>query len=338
VNLNYRSTAYLAHLVASNIHRIPREVDVIAGIPRSGLLAANLIALALNKPLADIEGLCEKRFLAAGHSRMTANLLQRLSPEYCKTALIVDDSVASGRSLETVRNKLEAARLPYDLIYCAIFVTRSTRTHVDLYFEVCPTPRMFEWNVMHHPQLAECCVDLDGVLCLSFPELSSQAGFTGKVRPRFLPTQRIGCIVTNRSERCRGEVEEWLRVHQVKYDGLAMLNVPDAQAKGEPPMQGRFMADVFRKSPAILFIGNDRHLTMEVAYLSGKHALCVDTQEFFAPNMLTIAGATQQSLQLSRRIVGRLQRLIAPAARNRGLTFSSSRSQSHPRKKSLSGR
>ena len=311
-SVNYRSTAQLAHLVASNIHRIPRNVDVIAGIPRSGLLAGNLIALAVNKPLTDVDGLCEGRFLAAGDSRMTADLRQVFSPASCKTALIVDDSVASGRSMESARTKLEAARLPYHLIYCAIFVTRQTRMQVDLYFEVCPIPRMFEWNFIHHPYLAECCVDLDGVICLSPPRVPPQAGFTGHARPRFLPTQRIGCIVTSRSERCRGEVEEWLRVHEVKYDELAMLNVRDAQGKGTPSMHGRFMAEVFRESPAALFIENDRHLAMEIAYLSGKHALCVDTQELFAPNLLTTAGATQQSLRLSRSIVGRLRRLMFP--------------------------
>lgn len=309
--MNYRSTADLARLIAVNLHRIPQEVDVVVGIPRSGLLAANLVALALNKPLADLDGLCEGRFLGAGEYRIAPEQRQRFRPEHCAVALIVDDSVASGKSMQTAREKIRAAGLPYKAIYCAAFVTRQARALVDLYFEICPMPRMFEWNFMHHPYLAESCVDLDGVLCLDpTPDENDDgkryADFVGSARPRFLPTSRIGCIVTCRLERYRQQTEEWLRRHGVAYDQLVMLDLPDAETRRRLALHGRFKAEVFRRGPARVFIESERHQAMEIAYRSGKYALSVDTQEMFAPDLFTVAGATQQSLRLYRRIVGRL--------------------------------
>lgn len=312
--MNYRSTADLARIIALNVHRIPKNVDVIVGIPRSGLLAANLIALALNKPVADVEGLCEGRFLATGGYRIPPGERERFTPAGCKVALVVDDSIASGRSMQRAREKLQAAGLPYRFLYCAAFVTRQTRALVDLYFEVCPMPRMFEWNFIHHPYLAESCVDLDGVLCVDparedNDDAARYADFVRSAQPKFLPTARIGCIVTCRLERYRRETEAWLGLHDVKYDQLVMLDLPDAQTRRRLGIHGRYKADVFRRSPARVFLESERRQAMEIAYLSGKYALCVDTQEMFAPDLLTVAGATQHSVRLFRRIAGRLGRL-----------------------------
>ncbi len=45
--MNYRNIADLNHTIRQNLHRLPRNVDVVVdvvvGIPRSGLLAANIV-------------------------------------------------------------------------------------------------------------------------------------------------------------------------------------------------------------------------------------------------------------------------------------------------------
>lgn len=40
--------------IVRNLHRLPRDIDLVVGIPRSGLLAANLLSLAANIPMADL--------------------------------------------------------------------------------------------------------------------------------------------------------------------------------------------------------------------------------------------------------------------------------------------
>ena len=49
--------AQLDDAVVSWLADLPRDVDIVAGIPRSGLLVANLLALHLNVPMTDIAGL-----------------------------------------------------------------------------------------------------------------------------------------------------------------------------------------------------------------------------------------------------------------------------------------
>ena len=43
--MNYRSVASLDRLVLEWLCRLPRDLDVIVGVPRSGMLVANLLAL-----------------------------------------------------------------------------------------------------------------------------------------------------------------------------------------------------------------------------------------------------------------------------------------------------
>ena len=47
----------------------------------------------------------------------------------------------------------------------AIYALGATKHKVDIYFELCEQPRMFEWNYMHHWALEYCCMDIDGVVC-----------------------------------------------------------------------------------------------------------------------------------------------------------------------------
>ena len=53
--MHYRSVADLNEDIKANLHKIPEDVTLIVGVPRSGMLAANLIALYLNIPLTDID-------------------------------------------------------------------------------------------------------------------------------------------------------------------------------------------------------------------------------------------------------------------------------------------
>ena len=48
--MNYRSIADLNHTILKQLHMLPRDFDLVVGVPRSGMLPANLIALYLNLP------------------------------------------------------------------------------------------------------------------------------------------------------------------------------------------------------------------------------------------------------------------------------------------------
>ena len=53
--MNYRSISDLNNVILQRLHILPRDFDLIVGVPRSGMMPANLLALYLNKPFTDIK-------------------------------------------------------------------------------------------------------------------------------------------------------------------------------------------------------------------------------------------------------------------------------------------
>jgi adenine/guanine phosphoribosyltransferase-like PRPP-binding protein len=106
--MNYKSISDISTCIRSNIHKIPQDVDLIVGIPRSGLLAGSVLALHLNIPIVDLVGFVENRKIKYGRTRSIRNP-GLITPTDANHILIVDDSVWSGKSMATAVKMIEAA-------------------------------------------------------------------------------------------------------------------------------------------------------------------------------------------------------------------------------------
>jgi hypothetical protein len=71
--MNFRSIKDLYQDVWQNLHRLPRDIELVVGIPRSGMLPATLIALARNLPLADLDGYVAGQILSTGRTRQDSD-------------------------------------------------------------------------------------------------------------------------------------------------------------------------------------------------------------------------------------------------------------------------
>ena len=126
--MNYRSINDLNEDIKEFIYKLPEDLDLIVGVPRSGLLAGNLIALYLNLPFTDEEGLCEGR-VSQGGVRSGDNF----DFGTCRKVLVVDDSVLTGNSIRAVKSRIESANLPYKIYYAAVYVTAESYKEVDFW-------------------------------------------------------------------------------------------------------------------------------------------------------------------------------------------------------------
>lgn len=291
--MQYRSVADLSRLVWGSLDRIPHDVDVVIGIPRSGLLVANLVALALNKPMADAQGFSEGRILAAGRTRRRAGF--DLPASGMRSALVVDDSADSGSAMAAARSLLLSARPDMSFTFLVAFGTAKRMEGIDTVLEVVPHPRMFQWNALHHVHLGSACVDIDGVLCADPTEEENDDGpryrrFLAETRPLVVPTKEIGCLVTNRLEKYRPETESWLARHGIRYRTLRMLDVPTKSDRQALPC-GSFKASVYASSDAIVFIESEADQAIAIAASSGKPVLAWDDQFLARPGPFTLPAA-----------------------------------------------
>lgn len=198
--MEYRDIAALNVDTHRFARDIPSDIDLVVGIPRSGLLAANILCLYLDVPMTDVDGLCDGRIFDTG-KRVDGNR----SFDTFDSVLVVDDSVYTGGQMTETRGRIEEHAFPFEIRYGAIYVSPGGHRYVDYWGEVVPTPRVFEWNVIHHPILENACVDIDGVLCRDpIPEENDDGEnyreFLTEVEPKVVPNQRIHRLVTCRLE------------------------------------------------------------------------------------------------------------------------------------------
>lgn len=293
--MNYRTISELNQLISRHLDIIPLSVDLIVGVPRSGLLVANLIALKLNLPLTDVSGLCEGRLLQAGQRG------RKFRFKDVRHALVVDDSVCSGFSINEARKQIKDVNVLIRVNYAAVYAAPSAQRHVDVFWEVCPLPRVFEWNVMHHSIVENACIDIDGVLCRDPMESENDDGehylnFMKTVQPLVVPTGVIHTLVTCRLEKYRTVTEEWLAASKISYLRLVMLDMPDGEARRRWGKHGEFKGEVYRNSDACLFIESSELQAYEIANTSIKPVLAVDVNQMIYP------GAAPVVKEIGRRL------------------------------------
>ncbi len=312
--MNYRSIADLSNTIRENLHKIPRDIDLVVGIPRSGMLPANIIALSNNLKLTDLSGYIENIPLKLGQTRKSL-FADILKPTDAKHVLIVDDSIDFGDSLEKVQSMIAALGRHQKITYCVIYSSKKSAHKPNIYFEIVPQPRVFEWNAMHRPGLVQCCVDIDGVLCLDPTETENDDGeayvnFLRNVPPLIVPSYRIGHLVTSRLEKYRSETELWLENHGVVYDRLHMLDLPDAETRRRLGCHATFKAEVFRGlKDAELFIESEASQAIAIANISGKPVLCFSTQVMHYPGT-SYALIERKGVSLARRIRNKFERIL----------------------------
>lgn len=301
--MNFRSLARLNRVIVENLHQIPDDVDVIVGIPRSGVLAASLVALNLNLPMADLGGMSELRMMTVGRTRRYRPQVASISE--ARRILILDDSIASGKTMESARQSVRAAGLYDRALFGAIFSTNMSRDLVDIHFETCETPRMFEWNYMHHPRLGGTCMDIDGVICRDPTEEENDGGsryreFMLSAEPLVIPSAPVGYLVTERLEKYRPETEEWLRRHNVAYKNLLMLDLPTDKASISSGSHAEFKARVYVRSGARIFIESDPQQAQRIMQIARKPVLCPATHTLYRPGVF--GDAYTKTAKLSRKL------------------------------------
>lgn len=276
--MNYRNITDLNNIILKRLNIIPRDFDLIVGVPRSGMLPANLLSLYLNRPYTDIHSFLNGHIYKAGARSQFFDISE------FKKILVVDDSIASGSAMVEVKESLKHLESKFDIKYCAVYIIPGKEKMVDYFFEIVPLPRYFQWNILNHTTLEKACFDIDGVLCADpLPEQNDDGpkyiDFILNAPPLFIPGSKIGTIVTSRLEKYRKETETWLKANNIKYNDLVMLDLPNMEARQRANNHGDHKAKAYMAKPYVLFVESEYHQAVEINRLSKKPVLCTENFE-----------------------------------------------------------
>lgn len=279
--MNFRTYEDLTKCIIKNLCKIPRDIDLIVGIPRSGTMVANILALYLNLPFTDINNFVNRGKFTTGTTRKCKNWIKSI--DEAKHVLIVDDSISSGKAMKEARHLIAEEHINAKCTYMAVYALGISEKMVDIYLERCEQPRMFEWNYMHHWALEYCCMDIDGVVCMDPEREQNDDGekyidFLNHATPKFIPTQKVGRFVTTRLGKYREQTEEWLKGHGIEYDELIMMEGVTARERAIAGNHAEFKARVYKDCDSILFFESDYEQALHICELSKKPVFCIETR------------------------------------------------------------
>lgn len=312
--MNYRTVSDLSESVREWSMEFGDDIDLIVGIPRSGLLVANLMVLYRNLPMTDVVGLRDGRLIDTGYRHD----IDLTAVSDVDRVLVVDDSVNTGREMRETRAQLERHDFPFEIEYGAVYASVDGHQYVDHWHEVVSQPRVFEWNIMHHPRLKNWCVDIDGVLCRDPTTEENDDGeryreFITTVDSRVVPSKEIGWLVTCRLEKYREETEAWLDAHGIEYDELVMMDHPSKEARQEAGNHAEYKAETYDSTGADLFIESSPQQAAEIAERTGKPVYCFESNRMVEPGRLPrthntvdtyLSRFVESPLSFSREAVG----------------------------------
>jgi uncharacterized HAD superfamily protein/hypoxanthine phosphoribosyltransferase len=316
--LGFVSYSDLSRMIRDNIHALPSGVDLVVGLPRSGMIPAYMIGLYLNRLVIDVERFLYDGEIGHGRTRPTATRLDR--PSSARSILVVDDSLTTGGSMDEALRRIHASGFRGQITRCAAVISPSAHNRVDVYFTILPMPRLFEWNAFHHPLLDHACLDLDGILCFDPTTAENDDGlryqeFLRTARPFIRPTRRIAHIVSARLEKYRQLTEEWLEANGVEYGQLHLIDLPSAKERKRLNAHYSHKARVYRETGAMLFFESEPMQAREIARLARKPVLCSQDMILYRPDAYHPQVAARNAVWHMRkrfgRIKGKLRSLMA---------------------------
>lgn len=304
MNIEYKSIADMRLAILHNLHKFPHDIDLVVGIPRSGMLPANLIALYLNKPFTDIDSFVAGRVYSSGERT-------KFSGEYKSgKVLIVDDSIALGVALGKAKENLanNPSLSDLTLIWSVVYASGEGADKVDVYCEKTGLYRVFEWNIFHHPHfIPHCCCDIDGVLCPNPPIDDDGPLYTeyiSKAPILYKPTRKIDTLVSCRLEKYRSITEEWLHSNGIEYGKLIMLNFKNKEERIAWGKHGVYKGEYYKKSDNILFIESSLGEAKDILRVSGKPVFC--TENFEMLNNETVSYKTHSKIKKIKAFIKKL--------------------------------
>ena len=138
------------------------NADAVIAVGRSGFLPATLLATQMHVPMFSLNIKTNQIIDPGNGNRIESHFgLEELPRKRC---LIVDDSVAGGRTAKQVHSILRKYGFTRDnYLYMAVYGSEFSFFSIDFYGIRYPLPHFFEWNYLNAHYLPFCGCTFEGI-------------------------------------------------------------------------------------------------------------------------------------------------------------------------------
>lgn len=269
------SEAGLAKYTGELLHKLPPDIDGVAGVTRSGMGPATQLARSLHVPLYEINKYTGLRPLGKGW-RLGAG-----EPEdTAKHLLVVDDTVANGVSMQWIRGLVAKEKLTRKVTTAAVLCSDEGLRIVDLYGEHLPNPHYLAWNFFNSVHSPHAALDMDGIICHDCPADDDDDGerylrWLDTVLPLNMPRKEpVPLVVTARLEKYRPQTVAWLKRWGIRWHRLVMGPWSNKAERTASYNAGEYKGGAYKRSDCKLFVESCPHQAQQIAEASGKRVIC----------------------------------------------------------------
>lgn len=259
------------------------DFDLVAAIPRSGLLPGSLMAYRRHVPLWAVSR--QRGAVEVGHG---GRLEDRRSGAI-RRVLLVDDTVALGREMAACAPIAAEAWPGAEILRVAIYAHPEGLHAVDRLAAVYPGKHFLAWNWANAGHGEAMAFDFDGILCEDCRPEDDDDGpryraFLETAGPVDLPRRRpVHTIVTARHARYEAETRAWLARWGVAVEHLVMRDWPIDPGMPWHEQVGRWKAWHFRRGGLPLFAESCPLQAGVINRQTGKAVLCPPAGRVFPP-------------------------------------------------------
>lgn len=283
--MNNRTIADMAKVIRDSCNALPWQPEVIAGVHKSGLLAATMFGARFNVPIVPLRQLWEADWVYSGIRGRINEKAQNAYLSKPRRILIVEDAANTGKTIERQLKALNARqRAKHTYFKVVVFGTKSKVPQFDRVLDVCPGPRIFEWNWRDHKLLENSILDIDGVLCPDPPTPEERTGpyirHIETAKPLYVPRKPVLALATARLEKYRPHTIVWLAKNGIEYGTLHMAQYPNPAARRKA---GNWVgkASTYAASGAILFVESHDRQAAQIAKGSKRPVFSIESGSMF---------------------------------------------------------
>ena len=214
--------------------QIPKDVDAIVGVSRSGIFPASILAMHLHLPyfIFRRSGYLDVVDCGSGWRFLDKNIFHKdksydVTLKSFKHVLVVDDNSQSGTSNKITRNNIQKYCNKFTL--ANVYVNKRSNHKPDISTREITFPIFMEWNAFNsiYTKYKRMAFDFDGILCEDCYASDDDDGpkylnFINNARLKYKVNRKIPLIVTARIEKYRNPTLKWLERHGMSVDKLIM--------------------------------------------------------------------------------------------------------------------
>lgn len=266
------TTAQLSQDSAKLATLLPGDLDAVAGVTRSGMVPATIVAMQRHLPLYEINPDIGLKKIGNGWRLGEQNQ----SPQ--KFA-IIDDTTATGKAMRMLRARVLRS-VDSEFVLAAVYASYESSHGVDYFTRHASLPHYLEWNFFNSIHSKNTAFDFDGVICEECPHDCDDDGpkyleWLTNAKPLHLPRKYPArLIVTARLEKYRAATLAWLARHNVQVETLVMGQWESLGVRREDYDAGRYKGGQYKRSMCDLFVESCPIQSEAIAAASGKRVIC----------------------------------------------------------------